>query len=321
MGTKTEEDRSVATIQDNNSNGPSLSGLHVYYFIIPGIDVSMHCLVMIFGLYLLKDGALSPFALKKWKVLSQIKIIVFWSAFFVLFAVNISCLLFEITIIRKEFDGIENFTTDMDSLLRVSYLLPFPFLIIEIFVILCCLRKHIGISSYSTFCFVRLVYSLAVCNMFWFAHRVANCFLVSMYFITVATAPTLNVNALCISLILISIAVTSSIAFSCQSAKYKHKPCKKVFTTLLLLLILLCLATFITLFTILFLILTQDGLAVSNLGTVIHSLAIPLVMLVVSLVVKKYLNEVQSAKIEEESPPINEEKEARESQPLLRNRV
>ena len=314
-----EQDRSLATIIDNNNSGQSASsGFDVYYF-IPGIDVSMHCLVMIFGLYLLKDGALSLSALKKWKILLQIKIIVFWSAFFVLFVVNISCLLFEISIIRKEFDQIKKITTHND-LLRVSYILPFPFLIIEMFLILCCLRKHIGITSYSTFCFVKLVYSLAVCNMFWFAHRVANCFIVSMYFITVATAPTLNVNALCISLILISIAVISGIAYSCQSAKYKHKPCKKVCTTLLLLLILLCLATFITLFTILFLILTQDGLAVSNLGTVIHSLAIPLVMLVVTLVVKRYLNEVQSAKIEE-SPPINEEEEARESQPLLRNRV
>ena len=41
-------------------------------------------------------------------------------------------------------------------------------------------------------------------------------------------------------------------------------------------------------------------------------------MLVVSVVVKKYLNEVQSAKTEEESPPINEEQSAREGQQLFR---
>ena len=69
-------------------------------------------------------------------------------------------------------------------------------------------------------------------------------------------------------------------------------------------------------FTLLFLIFTLHGLSASSLGTVILSVIIPLVMVVVSLVVKKYMKEVRSTTFEEYLP-INEEQEARESQPLL----
>ena len=60
------------------------------------------------------------------------------------------------------------------------------------------------------------------------------------------------------------------------------------------------------------------GLSASTLGTVILSLIIPLVMFVVSLVVKKYVKEVRSTTFEEYLP-INEEQEARESQSLLKD--
>ena len=75
---------------------------------------------------------------------------------------------------------------------------------------------------------------------------------------------------------------------------------------------------FIFVFTLLFLIFTLHGLSASTLGTVILSLIIPLVMFVVSLVVKKYVKEVRSTTFEEYLP-INEEQEARESQSLLKD--
>ena len=270
---------------------------------------------MLFGLCFLKQGAVTSFAFKKCKILNTQtqKIIMFWSASFVLFTVNISCFVFEITemIITLDF---------FNYIPMAFYIPPFLFMLIEIFVVLCCLRKHAGISSQiccvSKHWIVRLIYSLAVCNMLWLAHRVANCFIVSMYFVAMAPAPTLTVIALLISFIVISIAAVSSIAFTCYSAKYKQ--CKKICQTLLLLLILFCLISFIFLFTLLFLIFTLHGLSASSLGTVILSLIIPLVMFVVSLVVKKYVKEVRSTTFEEYLP-INEEQEARESQPLLRD--
>ena len=249
------------------------------------LDILLHSLVMIFGLCLLKHKAITSFALKKWKILNTPinKIIIFWSASFVLFTVNISCLVYEITIIHqyinstlsiKKIDGgvFPNFFDSFPyySFLPITYgfvplafyFPPFPFMLIEVFVILCCLRKSIRISSHicciSRLWFIRLVYSLAVFNMFWFAHHIANSFIVSIYFIAMAPAPSLTVIALLISFIVLSIAAISSIAFTCYSAKYN--PYKKICQTFLLLLILFCLISFIFVFTLLFLIFTLHGL-------------------------------------------------------------
>ena len=330
-----EEDRSVATIKyqllssftlnDEPSERTSFEFSDIVHgFITFGLDISLHSLVMIFGLYLLKQGAVTTFSFKKWRMLNaQINKFLFWSASFVLFTVNISCLVFEIIMIRQYISTINNIKNNIGhdySFTLAFYIPPFPFMLIEIFVVLCCLRKHIGVTSHvcciSRLWFIRLVYSLAVCNIFWFFHHVANCFIVSMYFIAMAPAPTLTVIALLISFIVISIAAISTIAFTCYSAKYKR--CNKICQTLLLLLMLFCLISFIMLFTLLFLIFTLHGLSASSLGTVILSLIIPFVMVVVSLVVKKYMKEVRSTTFEEYLP-TNEEQEARESQPLLRD--
>ena len=333
-----EEDRSVATIISCDSNllltpNNEQSGRTSFEFsdlvhelVILGFDISLHFFVMIFGLYLLKQGAVTSFTFNKWKFLiAQInRIILFWSASFVLLTVNILCLVFEIFIIRQ-YITIENknkigIPLDHVFFPLTFYLPPIPIIIIEIFVILCALRKHITLSSHICciykLWFIKFVYSLAVCNMFWFAHRVANCFIVSMYFIAMAPAPSLTVIALLISFIVISIAAISSMSLTCFSAKYK--PCKKRYQTLLLLLMLFCLISLIFWLTLLFLIFTLHGLSASSLGTVILSLIIPMVMFVISLVVKKYLKEVRSTRFEDFSP-INEGQDARESQPLLRD--
>ena len=264
-----EQDRSVATIKygllssftPNNepSERTSLEFSDIVHgFITLGLDISLHSLVMIFGLYLLKQGAVTTFSFKKWKMLNAlINNFLFWSASFVFFILNISCLVFEIIVIRQYISTINNIKNNIGhdySFTLAFYFNPFPFMLIEIFVVLCCLRKYIGVTSHicSRRWFIRFVHSLAVCNMFWFFHDVANCFIVSMYFIAMSPAPTLTVIALLITFIVISIAAISTIAFTCYSAKYKQ--CNKICQTLLLLVMLFCLIFFIMLFNLLFLI-------------------------------------------------------------------
>ncbi len=43
---------------------------------------------------------------------------------------------------------------------------------------------------------VRAVHCYALCNMLWFAHRVTNCFIVSIYFIAIAPSQTIAIITL-----------------------------------------------------------------------------------------------------------------------------
>ena len=78
--------------------------------------------------------------------------------------------------------------------------------------------------------------------MFWFAHRVGNCFVVSMYFIAMSPAPTITVITLLLSFIVLLIAAISGVAFAYLHF-FKQKHCEKLCKALILLL-LICLICF-----------------------------------------------------------------------------
>ena len=64
---------------------------------------------------------------------------------------------------------------------------------------------------------VKAIQVYAICNILWFAHRVGNCFIVSIYFIAIAPSQTIAVVTLCLSaIILFIIAIAVQLIFVTQ---------------------------------------------------------------------------------------------------------
>ena len=261
---------------------------------------------MSFGLYALKLATTTSFFSQKLvNIMShKMTVIVFWSIFTVLLFSNMTCLTFDIIIVSFQFD----LTT------IYFYFYPYAYMISEIFIILC-FSKHTILSSriccISKHWIVRVIYSFAILNIFWFAHRAGKCFLTTMCFIAISPASTLAIITLLVSLIVISIVAISSAAYVCFLSTSRR--CAKMCNVFVLLFMILFLIIFVLIFSLIFVNFTNHGLSATSIGTIILSLTIPAIMFAVSVLVnrKVYFHN------DENNNFINNEQRAMESQPLL----
>ena len=207
------------------------------------------------------------------------------STFTTLAAINISFLICELYYAIKIIE------------VYLSIFFIYFFLLIEVYIIIFCFSKRIKLTTYlcsiSKPLFVRAINSILLSNMMWFCHRLWNMFLVSIYFIAVAPASTLATIALFISVTLIVILAIASISHTCCYSDSKN--CAKILKTILLLLMISSLTSVLVFLTIIFITFTLNGLSATDIGSIILSLTIPLVMFVISLFIKRYLDEARSS--------------------------
>ena len=292
---KLESDRSTATMDtyyyiDPSCYSPqeSVDNYDLHYISLSGIGVSAHFFIMLFGLYALNLTTITTeHVFKKIESLLAFKIIrtLILSTFTTLAAINISFLICEFY-----------YATKIIEVFFFSFFIYF-LLLIEVCVIIFYFSKRIKLTTYlcsiSKPLFVRAINSILLSTVMWFCHRLWNMFLVSIYFIAVAPASTLATIALCISVTLIVILAIASISHTCCYSDSKN--CAKILKTILLLLMISSLTSVLVFLTIIFITFTLNGLSATDIGSIILSLTIPLVMFVISLFIKRYLDEARSS--------------------------
>ena len=284
-----DSDRSFAKyLYDNDDKQLSENGFShtlktvtIYSFI-----VFVHVSVLLCGLFMIKistsntiifDSLLSP----------HMKIILFWSVFAVLFVVNTSVFIAELYLFSSTpFVYYFIFNVPLTCLLTL----------IEICAI-SIIGKKIIVSSH-IFCIsrpfiVRAVHCYALCNMLWFAHRVANCFIVSICYMAIAPSQTIAVSTLLLSAIVIVIAALTSVLHIFYSGT--SRKCLKVCNTLAVLLTVFSIIATSVFFTIIFVDLTNHGLSATHVGSIILSMAIPTLILVMSFMLKRYFKRSQES--------------------------
>ena len=280
------------------------------------MDLSLQFIIMSFGLYGLKLATTTSFFSQKLVSITSNKmtVIVFWSIFTILLVINMTIFCNETLQM-----SINWWIFSFHLKTFISYLLPFVFMILEIFILLFCLSKHIILSSrvccISKIWIVRVIYSFAILNIFWFAHCVGKCFLISMCFIAIAPATTLAVITLLVSVIVISIVATSSVAYVCFLSNSRR--CAKMCNVFILFFMIHFLIIFVSIFSLIFVEFTNHGLSATSLGTIILSLTIPAIVFIVSRFVKKYLKKVSFHNNDDSNNSINNEQRTMENQSLL----
>ena len=296
---KLESDRSTATIYyiDSNCYSPqeSVVNYDLHYISIFGIGISAHLFIMLFGLYALNLTTITTeHVFKKIESLLAFKIIrtLILSTFTTLAAINISFLVCELYFAYTTI--VVHFYFFLSIMRNVS---TYFFLLIEVCVIVFYYSKRIKLTTYlcsiSKPLFVRAINSILLSTMMFFFHRLWNMFFVSIYFIAVAPAPTLATIALFISVTLIAILAIASISHTCYYSDSKN--CAKILKIFLLLLMISSLTSVLVFLTIIFITFTLNGLSATDIGSIILSLTIPLVMFVISLFIKRYLDEARSS--------------------------
>ena len=319
---KLESDRSIATMRTDlydsycsvfislqSSN--DYNSLHFASML--GVGVSAHFFIMLFGLYALNltTTAQTGHVIKKIKTMLAPKIIrnLILSTFTTLAAINISFLIYELYYISE--------STENSSFYILTYYFTYFLLLIELCVIVFYFSKRIKLATYlcsiSKPLFVRAINFILLSTMMQFFHRLWNMFFVSIYFIAVAPASTLATIALFISVTLIIILAIASISHTCCHSDSKN--CAKILKILLLLLMIPSLTSVLVFLTIIFITFTLNGLS-ADIKSIVLSLTIPLVMFVISLFVKRYLEEARSSE-SRDSLPINDHQDSRENRPLL----
>ncbi len=135
---------------------------------------------------------------------------------------------------------------------------------------------------------VRAVHCYALCNMLWFAHRVGNCFIVSIYFIAIAPSQTIAIITLLLCTILIIILALASIMHICCSTDTtttSSEKCLNICNSLTILCIVLSFIATLFCFTIIFVDLTQHGLSSSTIGSTLLSISIPSLLFVLGVLI------------------------------------
>ena len=252
------------------------------------MTASLNMLIMLIGLYFIQQAFTTNTvskSLESWLESTEMMTILFWSTSVVLFVVNLTCLITDLIILPSGY---------LINLILIGF-----FTLSEICSIHLITKKYRANSNLRS----RIVHNYAICNILWFAHRVGNCFMVSIYFIAVAPSQTIAVITLCISAIVMFIFV---IAFGVRLCYSRN--CITVLKLLGLAITLIFALVFLISFTLIFVDLTQHGLSASDVGSIILSLAIPSLMLMVSFGVKRYLKDSSSKGHDNDNMPLLQNK-------------
>ena len=283
-----DSDRSFVTDECRSGNGRIKYTISVRGHLVVAVvmTASLNILIMLIGLYFIQQAFATNTVsnlLESWMESTEMMNILFWSTAVVFFVVNLICLIIDISMFG-------------DSL---AYFIRWPLIWLFICSEICII--HVITYKYRTNSNIRsrIVRNYAICNILWFAHRVGNCFIVSIYFIALAPSQTIAAITLCISAIvmfIIVIAVGVRLSYS--------KNCITVLKLFGLFITLICALVFLITFTLIFVDLTQHGLSASDVGSIILSLAIPSLLLLVSFGVKRYLKDSSSNGHDNETMPL-----------------
>ena len=284
-----DSDRSFVTDECRSGNGRVIKytiSASDHSIIAIVMMISLNMLIMLIGLYVIQQAFATNTVsklLESWLESTETMTILFWTTSVVLFVVNLTCLI------------VDFITSPFVS----SYVMRVPligfFTLSEICTIHVITKKYRANSNLCS----RIVHNYATCNILWFAHRVGNCFIVSIYFIALAPSQTIAAITLCISAIVMYITVIAVGVRLCYS-----KNCITVLKLLGLVITLIFALVFLITFTLIFVDLIQHGLSASDMGSVILSLAIPSLMLLVSFGVKRYLKDSSSNGYDNEKMPL-----------------
>ena len=248
------------------------------------MTISLNMLIMLIGLYVIQQAFATNSVsklLESWLESTETMTILFWTTSVVLFVVNLTCLIVDLII------------SPISNIMRVPSIVFFT--LSEICTIHVITKKYRANSNLCS----RIVHNYATCNILWFAHRVGNCFIVSIYFIALAPSQTIAAITLCISAIVMFIIVIAVGVRLCYS-----RNCITVLKLLGLVITLIFALVFLITFTLIFVDLIHHGLSASDMGSVILSLAIPSLMLLVSFGVKRYLKDSSSNGYDNEKMPL-----------------
>ncbi len=236
--------------------------------------------IMLCGLYVIKlrrYDEFNRFLKLLFNINEDIQNTVFWSVCSVIMVVNCVLLLSDTILI---------FISKRYSIyFMLNVIIIFLFVPAQFCVVSCCLNneKNCNISNE---CFVRVPHSFALCNMIWFAHRVTNCFFVSIYFVAIAPSQTFAVISLLIFIITIAIIGITSVVYLCS--KDNTKMCPKICNSITIVLLVISVITTWVFFTIICVDLTQHGLSVSHVGSIFISMLIPTLILGLSIAIKRH---------------------------------
>ena len=169
---------------------------------------------------------------------------------------------------------------------------PTKYSVLYIFEIVCLfvLSKDFKTTD-SVCCFshrhvLRVIHTLAWCQLVWFLHRVGCNLLVAIFFIAIAPAQTLAAITLLYSVLVCTILY---IAYNINSFRKYQRCCKRKCKLFLAFVLYLLTVAFISLLTLIFNDLAENGLTSSGLGSIILSLVAPTIVFIITLKLKQQL--------------------------------
>ena len=133
---------------------------------------------------------------------------------------------------------------------------------------------------------LRVIHTLALCQLVWFLHHVGSNLLVAIFFVAIAPAQTLAAITLLYSVLVCSILY---IAYIINSFRKYRRCCKRKCKLFLASILYLLTVAFISLLTLIFNDLAENGLTSSGLGSIILSLVAPTIVFIITLKLKRQL--------------------------------
>ena len=133
---------------------------------------------------------------------------------------------------------------------------------------------------------LRVIHTLAWCQLVWFLHHVGCNLLVAIFFIAIAPAQTLAAITLLYSVLVCTVLF---IAYNINSIRKYRRCCKRKCKLFLAYILYLCIIAFITLLTLIFNDLAENGLTSSGLGSIVLSLVAPTIVFIITLKLKRQL--------------------------------
>ena len=162
----------------------------------------------------------------------------------------------------------------------------------------CCFSHHV----------LRVFHTSAWCQLVWFLHHVGSNLLVAIFFIAIAPAQTLAAITLLYSVLVFTILY---IAYYTNSFRKYGRCCNRKCKLFLASVLYLLTVAFISLLTIIFNDLAENGLTSSGLGSIVLSLVAPTIVFIITLKLKRQLGSFfkppEESSTDIENPSMNTE--------------
>ena len=271
----------------DHDNSPVVASFGEYLRIL-AMFIFLNIITMFLGIYSIQQLTKTKFPSFE---SASIKILndTYWSVACVTAAVNFACFYYESKYVYFLWNRSFPFLFRLSTMLLIFiFEVPSVYYVIKDFKlsasVCCCSRPGL----------IRAAHTLALCHMLWFIHRVGCCFIVSIFSLAIAPAQTLATISFLLTIILCSIfsmALIMNMVRHCRHNYYRYafSNCALFLKIFLIFSFYVSFSLFIVSFFFIFLDLLQNGLSSSTIGSIMLSLFAPLILLIISFAVKKYL--------------------------------